>query len=373
MRSASLIKLLAAVSAVTLLAQAESVEAQRGRKQTERAGRVQPALKDIPLPTRPTDPPKAAPKAAADEKSPEAKAKGGKNQDGKDEAAEPPAPDEWPQEEIARALRDCVRLLAPIAAEVDVTVPIKNDACGTPAPVLLRKIGTSNPVTLSPPATINCPMVAALHRWVETRLQPEARRLLGSPIVSLGNVSGYSCRLRNGSRIRKLSEHALANAIDIGRFETADGQTITLTGDWGPTQREIKQSAAEVREEESSDAKGQKAKSVEPPAHRAEPRRKSVRKSRAARLKDIPLPERRPDPTAEPARSQEAVKATKRVAGKAVQTLKPAASKQAEFLKKLHEDACGIFGTVLGPEANDAHLDHFHFDLATRRHRAYCE
>jgi hypothetical protein len=43
------------------------------------------------------------------------------------------------------------------------------------------------------------------------------------------------------------------------------------------------------------------------------------------------------------------------------------------FLRRLHKGACGTFGTVLGPEANEAHRNHFHFDLAPRRHRAFCE
>ena len=45
---------------------------------------------------------------------------------------------------------------------------------------------------------------------------------------------------------------------------------------------------------------------------------------------------------------------------------------RAKFLKEVHAGACGIFGTVLGPEANVAHQNHFHFDLAKRRHSAYC-
>ena len=31
------------------------------------------------------------------------------------------------------------------------------------------------------------------------------------------------------------------------------------------------------------------------------------------------------------------------------------------------------FRTVLGPEANEPHRDHFHFDLATRRRSALCQ
>lgn len=42
------------------------------------------------------------------------------------------------------------------------------------------------------------------------------------------------------------------------------------------------------------------------------------------------------------------------------------------YLLELWRDACGPFGTVLGPEANALHRDHFHFDGAKRRN-PYCE
>jgi hypothetical protein len=45
---------------------------------------------------------------------------------------------------------------------------------------------------------------------------------------------------------------------------------------------------------------------------------------------------------------------------------------KARFVKFLYEDACRRFGTVLGPEANAAHKDHFHLDMKKRR-RAFCE
>jgi hypothetical protein len=48
-------------------------------------------------------------------------------------------------------------------------------------------------------------------------------------------------------------------------------------------------------------------------------------------------------------------------------------TKEGAFLRRLHRGACGIFSTVLGPEANEAHRNHFHFDLAARRRNAFCE
>ena len=41
-------------------------------------------------------------------------------------------------------------------------------------------------------------------------------------------------------------------------------------------------------------------------------------------------------------------------------------------MRKMHADACGPFGTVLGPKANRFHLDHFHFDTARYRSGSYC-
>jgi hypothetical protein len=46
-------------------------------------------------------------------------------------------------------------------------------------------------------------------------------------------------------------------------------------------------------------------------------------------------------------------------------------SAQETFLRGVHEGACRTFGTVLGPDANHAHRDHFHFDMMERR-AGYC-
>jgi hypothetical protein len=48
-------------------------------------------------------------------------------------------------------------------------------------------------------------------------------------------------------------------------------------------------------------------------------------------------------------------------------------SSYGAILRQMHRDACGIFGTVLGPEANRFHRDHFHFDTAQYRSGSYCE
>ena len=46
--------------------------------------------------------------------------------------------------------------------------------------------------------------------------------------------------------------------------------------------------------------------------------------------------------------------------------------KKGRILKNMHKRACGPFGTVLGPESDRYHKDHFHFDVAKHRGGPYC-
>jgi hypothetical protein len=288
---------------------------------------------------------------------------------------EPPKPDEWSDAQVIAALRDCVRLLAPIAADVEVSEPVKRDQCGAPGPVMLRRIGVgANKVEISPPAMLNCSMVVSLHAWVEKTLQPAAQEAFGSPITRLRNASGYSCRNRVGSLFNagRLSEHALANAIDIAGFATADGRTVDVARFWGPTVRDERE-AQKIAE---GQAKG-RAPAIDkskPAAHEPEPDRKLSSISRASsKQAALPLEKaelRKAAVDAAPARDPRAAAGPATIAAKREEAAKSA---EGRFLRRLHKGACGTFGTVLGPEANEAHRDHFHFDLAHRRNGAFCQ
>ena len=41
-------------------------------------------------------------------------------------------------------------------------------------------------------------------------------------------------------------------------------------------------------------------------------------------------------------------------------------------IRKAHKNACGIFGTTLGPGSDGYHEDHLHFDTASYRSGSYC-
>ena len=71
------------------------------------------------------------------------------------------------------------------------------------------------------------------------------------------------------------------------------------------------------------------------------------------------------------ATAPEATKAAPTAAGESKETKDAKAA--SAFLHEVHDEACGIFGTVLGPDANDAHHDHFHLDMKERKYRSICE
>lgn len=49
------------------------------------------------------------------------------------------------------------------------------------------------------------------------------------------------------------------------------------------------------------------------------------------------------------------------------------AKRTSKAMRQMHRGACGPFGTVLGPNANKFHRDHFHFDTARYRSGSYCK
>jgi hypothetical protein len=219
--------------------------------------------------------------------------------------------------------------------------------------------------------------VVGLHAWVEKTLQPAAQEALGSPITRLRNASGYACRTRVGSQLHsdRLSEHALANAIDIGGFVTADGRSIEVAGNWGPTARDQRE-AAKVAAADAKDAGAAADKGALPKSERMPDGKIS-----AISLAASEPPRGRKKAPVHTAELHKTGKSTSDVSAdpKAIPaTPAPgheyvAKRAEAQFLRRLHTGACGVFGTVLGPEANEAHRNHFHFDLAHRRNSAFCQ
>jgi hypothetical protein len=218
----------------------------------------------------------------------------------------------WSAAEIIGAFEECNLLLEPLGAAFDISKPIRTAQCGAAAPILLRRVAG---VEIAPPTIVNCRVAAKLHEWIKTRLQPLAQRVLGAGITRIISASGYSCRSRVGNTSGKQSEHSYANAFDVAAFTTRDDRTIDVLSAWGPTARDLQ---AQAQVPAQADIVGGDAR---------------------------PLIDAGGEGTAQ----------------------------KTFFLRKVHESACGIFTTVLGPEANEAHRNHLHLDLAQRRISALCE
>jgi hypothetical protein len=299
---------------------------------------------------------------------------------------------EWAADEIMHAREQCMHTLSGFAAEVEPLAPIKSAECGLPAPVRLKSVGSSPKVMFDPPVDVNCRMVAALSKWVKTTVQPSARERLKSPVVRIHGAYGYSCRNIYNLPNARLSQHALANAIDIGGFSLANGRTVAVVKDWGQTVRDIKAAKAKAEAE----AKAARAKGTAPRTQPAEvaslkptrPDKQTPQVTKASltvpALKSPELPK-----SPKSAKSREAVKSAelqKKYATASSPETKPSTKDSPEakpvapakptseglFLRAIHGGACETFATVLGPEANDPHRNHFHLDLIPRRGRGYC-
>jgi hypothetical protein len=101
-------------------------------------------------------------------------------------------------------------------------------ALGRPAPASLA----AAPATLTPTATLACPLVSTLDRFISAHVQPAAARWFGQPVVEIKQISAYSCRGMNGNPRANISEHAFGNALDIAAFTLADGHRITVKDGW---------------------------------------------------------------------------------------------------------------------------------------------
>jgi len=110
------------------------------------------------------------------------------------------------------------------------------EAAAAPLPRLGPSQGNSvnavGPVAVKPVATLACPIVSVLDRWLADSVQPAAMRWFGARVVEIKQISAYSCRGMNGNSNAHISEHAFGNALDIAAFTLADGRRISVKDGW---------------------------------------------------------------------------------------------------------------------------------------------
>jgi hypothetical protein len=103
-------------------------------------------------------------------------------------------------------------------------------ACEADDVVRLVSISTSDvgSIKVSPPALLRCGMAEGLALWL--RLASEvAKRDFGDAIVGITTATSFDCRGQNGSPNAKLSQHGLANAVDVQSLMFRDGRMLALT------------------------------------------------------------------------------------------------------------------------------------------------
>lgn len=261
-----------------------------------------------------------------------------------------------------------MHLLSAVSAEFETIDPVKKGECGMAAPVRLKSLGSAPKVVFDPPVDVNCAMVAALGKWSKATLQPLARERFKSEVVRIVGSSGYSCRNVYNRPTGRLSQHALGNAIDIGGFQLASGRTVGVLKGWGLTARDLNALAKAKRAQAEADAKAKAQAGKDGKADDTSSERKDVVAASDTPLKPIAKASLTPA-------LRTALANLPKGEGKQAATLadlgKP--SQEGKFLRDIHDGACGTFGTVLGPEANDPHRNHFHLDLISRRGSGYCE
>ena len=81
-------------------------------------------------------------------------------------------------------------------------------------------------------AVMTCQEALAFAVWERQVVQPAAANTLGSSVSVINHFGSYQCRRMYGQPTGDVSQHALANAIDIAGFELADGTKVTVANDW---------------------------------------------------------------------------------------------------------------------------------------------
>ena len=262
----------------------------------------------------------------------------------------------WTGAEIATARAECETLLKGVKLDFVYAPSLRNGRCGSAQPIEVRSFGVKPAIAVQPPATMNCRLAAKLALWLIADVQPLARAQVNSNVVAIKNEAGYDCRNRYGDPGQKLSEHATANALDIGAFTLADGTVRSVQADWGPVLRDLIKTARVAKS--PSPASGFAARVTRPDG--SSPTIASLPTGSAA--------------AAQKHLGSSAIRQAMRAEADALGVARSSPqSAGARFIHGVHESACKVFGTVLGPEANDAHREHFHLDLAPRPGSSYCE
>lgn len=286
---------------------------------------------------------------------------------------------QWSREDMEAARARCASLLNGLDVVAVAEAPLREGGhCGNAAPMKLISIGKdANQVTFSPPPLVTCELIAGLAKWLQNDVQGLARKHLGAAVTRIETMSSYSCRNAYGRPGNRLSEHGRANALDIAAFVTAKNQMVSVEGDWGVTAREI---AGRHKRDDAAQPQPvvQNAANVVP---RRVPEIRPVQPAPVPATETVGLPNLPGISLYFSSPSALGFDQPSRLGGPKTRNAPVAVippppppprlgsasvTGRTEFLRNVHKVACRTFGTVLGPEANKTHSNHFHVDMAER-------
>ena len=117
--------------------------------------------------------------------------------------------------------------------------------CGGPDVIYLERIilPDRTEVAIEPPATLRCETAEAIASFVRQDLAPAAAAM-GSALSAVENFDSYDCRSRNRVAGAKLSEHGLANALDIRSVRLKDGRVVRPADSAAPSEFRVAMKAA---------------------------------------------------------------------------------------------------------------------------------
>ena len=166
--------------------------------------------------------------------------------------AEPHRPDIAPEPlRAARILafrQDVNACRDALASAQFATVPVPDvsgpGACGYRSAVQV----TPSFFPYSQPIASSCALAAGLMLWERDVVGKAAEAHLHTTVTEI-EIAGapFQCRPIAGRRDHRLSEHAFANAIDIGGFRFADGRVVTIAQSWRRGSNEEKAFLRDVR------------------------------------------------------------------------------------------------------------------------------
>ena len=135
-------------------------------------------------------------------------------------------------EQVTGVTEACLQVLRDAGVEVE-RAPDRDDGgfCVVRGAVRITG-GAVTPLPGNP--VMQCPLAVRYVIWERQVLQPAAEAQFGSRVARLNDVGTYSCRRIYGQTDpnARPSEHARANAVDIGGVTLEDGRRVSVLADW---------------------------------------------------------------------------------------------------------------------------------------------